>query len=460
MSTDLSRRDFLRTTGSLAAASALTASAIPNVHAAGGDTVQVALVGCGGRGTGAAGDALSTAGGDVKLVAMADVYQNRLNSSFKGLSGEHKDKVKVPDDNKFIGFDAYKKAIDVLGKGDVVILTTPCGFRPIMFKYAIEKGVNVFMEKPVTVDGVSSRKMLELNEEAKKKNLKVGVGLMVRHCKGRQALFERIKGGEIGDITSMRAYRIHPPVGSAFSEPRDAGREKSELLWQIRRFHSFIWASGGLFSDFYIHQIDECCWMKDAWPVSAEAFGGRHYRGNNVDQNFDNYTVEYNFADGTKFHYYGRHLNGCPSKFFSGVHGTKGSAIVSASGHTPGRVRTFKGQKMTDDEQIWAFPQPEPNPYRVEWQDLLDAIRENKPYNEVERGVKASLVTSMGRMSAHTGQLITYEQILNLKHELGAGIDEMTSPESAAPVRANEKGLYPVPEPGVKKGDEWREYYG
>src|ERR1043165_5775048 len=181
----VARRDFLRTTGSLAAASALSSSAIPNVHAAGGDTVQVALVGCGGRGTGAAGDALSTQGGDVKLVAMADVYKNRLNSSFNQLADDKhfKDKVKVPEDNKFIGFDAYKKAIDLLGKGDVVILTTPCGFRPVMFKYAIEKGVNVFMEKPVTVDGVSSRKMLELNEEAKKKNLKVGVGLMVRHCK-------------------------------------------------------------------------------------------------------------------------------------------------------------------------------------------------------------------------------------------------------------------------------------
>jgi hypothetical protein len=180
-----------------------------------------------------------------------------------------------------------------------------------------------------------------------------------------------------------------------------------------------------------------------------------------VDQNFDNYTVEYSFADGTKFHYYGRHMIGCPSKFFSGVHATKGSAIVSASGHTPGHVATFKGQKMTADEQIWAFPQPEPNPYRVEWQDLLDAIRDNKPYNEVERGVKASLVTSMGRMSAHTGQIITYDQILNSKHELGAGIDAMTSPESAPPVKANDKGRYPVPEPGVKPADvkEWREYY-
>jgi predicted dehydrogenase len=451
----VSRRDFLKTSGTVAAASALSAASIPSVHAAGGDTVQVALVGCGGRGTGAAGDALATTGGDVRLVAMADVLQNRLNNSFNNLAGDNhfKDKVKVPEENKFLGFDAYKKAIDLLGKGDVVILTTPCGFRPLMFKYAIDKGVNVFMEKPVTVDGASSRKMLELNEEAKKKNIKVGVGLMVRHCKGRQQLFDRIKGGEIGDIVSMRAYRIHPPVGSAFSEPRGQG-DKSELVWQIKRFHSFLWASGGLFSDFYIHQIDECCWMKDAWPVKAEAFGGRHYRGEFVDQNFDNYTVEYTFEDGTKFHYYGRHLNGCPSKFFSGVHGTKGSAIVSSKGHTPGEVRTFRSQSM-DKDPIWAFPQPEPNPYRVEWQDLLDAVRDNKPYNEVERGVKASLVTSMGRMSAHTGQIITYDQILHSKHEFGAGIDEVTGPDSAPPVRADEKGKYPVPEPGIKKDREY-----
>src|SRR4029453_2527131 len=209
-----------------AAVSALTAAHIPSVHGAGGDTVQVPLVGAGGRGTGAAEDSLMTTGGDVRLVAIADVLQNRLTNSFNNLSNNPriKERVKVPEENKFLGFDAYKKAIDVLGKGDVVILTTPCGFRPIMFKYAIEKGVNVFMEKPVTVDGVSSRKMLELNEEAKKKNIKVGVGLMVRHCKGPQQLFDRIKGGEIGDITSMRAYRIHPPVGSACTHPRTPAR--------------------------------------------------------------------------------------------------------------------------------------------------------------------------------------------------------------------------------------------
>ncbi|HLY75690.1 MAG TPA: Gfo/Idh/MocA family oxidoreductase [Planctomycetota bacterium] len=447
----VSRRDFLRTT---AAATALSAAHIPDVHAAGGDTVQVALVGCGGRGTGAAADALSSKGGDVRLVAMADVLQNRLNSSHKGLANEFKDQVKVPEEARFIGFDAYKKAIDLLGKGDVVILTTPCGFRPLMFKYAIEKGVNVFMEKPLTVDGPSSRRMLDLSKEADAKGIKVGVGLMVRHCKGRQELYKRIRDGEIGDITSMRAYRMHPAAGSPFSSPRPAS-EKSELIWQIKRFHSFIWASGGLFSDYYIHQIDECCWMKDAWPVKAEGVGGRQFRGDNVDQNFDNYAVEFSFEDGTKFHYYGRHIIGAPSKFFSGVHGTKGSAVVSLHGHTPGEVRTFKSQSMEDKDLIWAFPPHEPNPYRTEWQDLMDAIRTNTPYNEVPRGVKASLVTSMGRMAAHTGETITYDHLFNSNWEAGAGINEFTGPESDPPVKADANGRYPIPEPGQKKDREY-----
>jgi predicted dehydrogenase len=266
-------------------------------------------------------------------------------------------------------------------------------------------------------------------------------------------LFDRIKSGEIGEILAMRAYRIHPPVGSCFSTKKP--EKDSELIFQVKRFHSFLWASGGLFSDFYIHQIDECCWMKDMWPVKAEALGGRHYRGDYIDQNFDNYSVEYTFPDATKFFYYGRHMTGTPSRFFSAVHGTKGTAVVSRAGHTPGQVATYKGQNMSDAEQIWAFPQPEPNPYRLEWEDLLEAIRENKPYNEVPRGVKASLVTSMGRMAAHTGEVITYDQILNSKHEMGAGIDVLAGADGPAPVQPDKDGKYPVPEPGVKKDREY-----
>src|SRR5436305_560967 len=186
--------------------------------------------------------------------------------------------------------------MDCLKRGDVVILTTPPAFRWVHFTYAIQKGLNVFMEKPVTVDGPSTRRMFKLAEEATKKNIKIGVGLMCRHCEVRAELYKRIKDGEIGDIVLMRAYRMKGPEATAFSLPRP-NDEPSELLWQIKRFHSFLWLSGGCYSDFYIHNIDECCWMKDAWPVQAQALGGRHYRRlpgqtlDNVDQNFDAYSV-------------------------------------------------------------------------------------------------------------------------------------------------------------------------
>ncbi len=263
-----SRRDFLMTTGSIATASALAGVAIPSVHAAEDNTIRVALVGCGGRGTGAAGNALSTKEGPIKLVAMADVFKDRLDDSYTQLKDEYKDKIDVSPDRKFIGFDAHTKAMDCLKAGDVVILTTPPAFRWVHFTYAIEKGINTFMEKPVTVDGPTTRRMLALGEAAKTKNLKVGVGLMCRHCDARAELYNRIRDGEIGDIVLLRAYRQTGPVGSALTPPKPAGI--SELMYQIRKFHGFLWASGGCFSDFLIHNIDECCWMKDAWPVMAK----------------------------------------------------------------------------------------------------------------------------------------------------------------------------------------------
>jgi predicted dehydrogenase len=288
--------------------------------------------------------------------------------------------------------------------------------------------------------------MLTLGQQAAQKNLKVGVGLMVRHCKSRQALYDRIKAGEIGDLIALRAYRMHGPI-VGYSGPRSS--DLSELLFQVQKFHGFLWASGGTFSDFYIHQIDECCWMKDAWPVEAQANGGRHYRGDAVDQNFDTYTVEYTYPDGTKLFLYGRSINGCYEKMASYGHGTKGSAIISFRSHTPGRCQTFKGQDVTkNDDRIWAFPQPEPNPYQNEWDDLIDAIRHDKPYNEVERGVKASLVTCMGRMAAHTGQVITFDQMLNHDHEFAPNVDKLAI-DSPAPLLAGPDGKYPVPQPGL-----------
>jgi predicted dehydrogenase len=456
------RRKFLKDSGAIVAAGTLAGMTVPMVHAAQDSTVQVALVGCGGRGTGAAENALRVQSGPVKLVAMADVFQNRLDISHKNLQGRFDKQVEVPVDRRFIGFDAYKQAIDCLKPGDVAIFATPPAFRWVHFKYAIEKGVNVFMEKPVTVDGPSTRRMLELAKESEQKNLKVAVGLMCRHCEARAELFKRIQDGEIGDLITLRCYRMHGPVASAFSRPKPEGI--SELAYQIQRFHSFLWASGGLYSDFYIHNIDECCWMKNAWPVKASATGGRNFRnyatdkkdGQDIDQNFDSYSVEYTFADGSNMFLYGRTIPNCHDEFASYAHGSKGLGVISEAGHSPAHCRIYSGQKIEKDKLGWAFPQPEPNPYQLEWEHLIDAIRTDRPHNEVKRGAEASLVTAMGRMAAHTGQVITFDDMLNCEHEFAPDVDKLVL-DGPAPIQADGSGRYPVPLPGIVSD---REYAG
>lgn len=444
-----SRRKFLKDTGKITLTSALTASMIPNVYAIEDNTINVALVGCGGRGSGAAVNALRVNNGPIKLVAMADIFEERLKSSYSNLVKIHPEQVDVPEERKFIGFDAYKNAMDCLKPGDVVIFATPPAFRWVHFKYAIEKGLNVFMEKPITVDGPTTRRFLQLAEESEQKNLKVGVGLMCRHCEARNELFDRIQEGQLGNIITLRAYRMHGPVVYFLSDPRPDNI--SELHYQVKRFHSFIWASGGAFNDFYIHNIDECCWMKNSWPVKAQALGGRHYRGNSIDQNLDTYTVEYTFADGTNMMLYGRCIDGCHHEFASYAHGTKGSAVISQGGHSPARCRIYKGQDLTKhDDLAWAFSREEPNPYQLEWDHLIHAIREDKPFNEAKRGAEVSLVSSMGRMAAHTGRVITFEEMLNSEHEFAPGIDHLTS-NSPAPLKEGPDGKYPVPQPGISK---------
>jgi predicted dehydrogenase len=448
----LSRREVLKTAGSVAVASALAGVAIPQVHAAEDSTIRVALVGCGGRGKGAAANALNVKGAHTKLVALADVFKDRLDDGFKYLNDNHKSQVDVPLEQQFVGFDAYQKAIDCLRPGDVVILTTPPAFRWVHFKYAIEKGVNVFMEKPVAVDGPTASRMIKLGEEATKKNLKVGVGLMCRHCDARGELFKRIKDGQIGDLMLLQAYRMQGVVATEFSKPKPEGI--SELDYQIRRFHSFIWASGGCFSDFYIHNIDECCWMKDAWPIAAQASGGRHYRGDFIDQNFDHYSVEYTFADGAKLRLEGRSMNGCHQQFASNCLGTKGSAIISHQNHAPAKSRIFKGHNFVSDDVVWSAPQPEPDPYQLEWDHLVNAIKTDKPYNEVKRGAEASLVTAMGRAAAHTGKIVTFDEMLASSNELAPDVDKLTL-DGPAPLLLGKDGKYPVPEPGRKGKKEY-----
>jgi predicted dehydrogenase len=458
-----SRREFLKDTGRIAAASAFAAGIAPRIYAGENNTIKIVLIGCGGRGTGAADNALSVKRGPVKLVAMADVFEHRLKSSYDNLKKRHPDQVDVPEDRKFIGFDAYKHAMDCLSPGvDVAIFTTPPAFRWVHFTYAIKKNLNVFMEKPVTVDGPVSRRMFKLAAESRAKNLKVAVGLMSRHSRALQELAKRIADYQIGNVILMRGYRMAGPIGFFRSLPKPPGI--SDLLYQIQRFHSFIWASGGCFSDFYIHHIDELCWMKNAWPIKAQALGGRHYKKSPegvpyVDQNFDTYSVEYTFADGGKFYMDGRCMTGCKDIYCSFAHGSKGVAVVSKSGDCGLPSSIHKGQDPTRESMIWRskVAPDERNPYQNEWNDLVDAIRDDKPYNEVERGVKASLVTSLGRMAAHTGQEITYEQILNSDHEMAPGLDKLTM-EFPPPLKPNAKGRYPVPQPGIVKDREYRDF--
>ncbi len=448
----VSRREVLKTPGQIAAASIFAAAALPGAHAAESNTIQIVLIGCGGRGTGAIANALATKQGPTKLIAMADVFPEKLNVSFNAIKSKFADQVDVPEDHKFIGFDGYKKAMDLLKPGDVVILTTPVVFRWVHFGYAISKGLNVFMEKPTTVDGPTSRKMLELSAESVKKNLKVGVGLMCRHCRSRGELAQRIKDGEIGDLTLLRAYRIAGPTGSAAVGPKPEGI--SDLHYQIKNFHGFLWLSGGGFSDFLIHNIDECCWMKDAFPVEAKGHGGRHYRGDQIDQNFDTYNIEYTFADGTKMFMAGRTMPGCHQEFATFVHGTKGSAVVSQAGHHPSKARIYKSHRMVKEDLVWECPKPEADPYQLEWDDLMTAIRNDKPYNEAERGAKSSLVTAMGRMACHTGQVVTYEDMLNCEHEFAPNADKLTL-DGPSPLMPDANGKYPVPNPGINARREY-----
>jgi len=454
----MNRRKFLHTLEGGLAVTSLAGLALPHVHAAGSDQIQLALVGCGGRGGGAAADAMMQSG-PPKLVAMADVFEHKLAGSHNALVNKFTHQVDVPEERRFLGFDSYKQAMDCLKPGDVVILTTPPAFRWVHFKYAIEKGLNVFMEKPICVDAPTGRRMIALGEEAKKKNLKVGVGLMMRHCRGRRALREQIQRGAIGEVHTMRSYRMQGPGGSAFTDPSMRKEGMSELMFQVSRFHSFLWLSGGLFSDFYIHHIDEACWMKDAWPIKCHAVGARHYRGENIDQNFDNYQVEYIYEDGARLFFYGRTMMGMKNESSGFIHGTKGLAVASLGSHHLAKAgRIYAGQNMDRSKETWSFlkgpDEVAPSPYDMEWKDLLDAIRDDQPYNEVERGARASMVTAMGRFAAHTGQEVTWEEYQNNPHEFAPGVDKLTL-ESDAPLKADEHGKYPVPEPGLKRDREY-----
>lgn len=439
-----SRREFLQFTGKLAAASALAGVAVPHVHAAEDNTIRLALIGCGGRGSGAAGNALSVPDSGVKLYVMADLFENRMKASHKVLSQQFGDRIDVSPDRQFIGFDAYKKAIDCLKPGDVAMLTGYSGFRPAQLEYAVQKGINVFMEKSFAPDPPGCRRVIKAGEEAAKKNLKIAAGLQCRHSVARQALIQKIRDGAMGDLELIRAYRMEPvgPMG-----PKPEGEK--ELHWQIRNFIRFFWVSGGLFAEMTIHQIDEVCWLKGELPVSAHGIGGRSVADLDPAQNLDSYAIEYTFADGTKATVVARYLANCHNEFCTYVHGTKCAAQFSGPIHAA-TVRLHKNQNIRKDNITWE-PAPEPcSPWQAEWNNLIDAIRNDKPHNEAKRAGESNLVDLMGRAAVHSGQIVTLDEVRASQFQWCPDIDKMTN-DSAPPVEKDANGRYPSPTPGAWK---------
>jgi predicted dehydrogenase len=438
-----SRRKFLRWSGA-AAGSALAGTALPLVHAAENNTICLALIGCGGRGTGAAVDAFEATGGPVKLVTMADIFERRLESSLKSLIREHADKVVVPRERQFIGFDSYKQAIDCLKPGDVAMLCGYAGFRPYQLEYAVQKGINVFMEKSFASDPVGARKVIEAGEAAEKKNLKIAAGLMCRHSVNRHELIKRIRNGELGEIQLIRAYRMHGAIAMGPKPPAE-----KELFWQIRNFVFFYWVSGGLWAEMDIHQIDEICWLKDMWPVTAHGIGGRIANSTDRSQNLDSYSVEWTFPDGTKAYDVVRYIPKCHNEFDTFVHGTKCAAQFSGDVHA-GTVHTYKDQRCAPDNITWKAPKEQYSPWQAEWNVLLEAIRKDRPHNEAKRAALSNIADMMGRAAVNSGQIITWDQVMNSKFEWCPGISTMTA-DSSPPVQADARGFYPVPVPGIWK---------
>jgi predicted dehydrogenase len=456
-----SRRDFIKTTGQFTAVSALAGLALPHVHAAEDYTIRLALIGCGGRGKGAVANAMSAGGlvlgddssakralgtgaaGPIKLVAMADIRQDRLDQSHEILTRALGERIDVPPERRFLGFDAYRHAIDCLRPGDVAMLTTHAAFRAPHLEYAVEKGVNVFMEKDFAADPGGIKRILRAGEAAEKKNLKIATGLMARHSKARHAMIEKMRDGALGDIQLIRAYRMDNGylMGPC---PKDA----NELLWQLSPGHpyQFMWSSGGIFIELMIHQIDECFWIKDSYPVSAHGVGGRFAGSTDCSQNLDSYSIEYTFADGAKALVTGRYIPKCHTEFATYAHGTKCAAKFSGDIHAAD-CWIYKNQHTERSNASWRPTKDSVNPWQAEWDVLLSAIRNDRPHNETRRLALSNLRAILGRAAVHTGKNITWDQAMASDFQFYSDVDSLSA-SSPAPVQADAAGRYPAPIPG------------
>jgi predicted dehydrogenase len=398
--TSTTRRDFLKTT-----ALAGTLAAIPSVHAAGSDVLKVGLIGCGDRGTGAASQALA-ADPNVKLVAMADAFEDRLEKSLSLLQQDEKiaSKVDVKPEFRFVGFEAYQKLID--SGVDVVLLCEPPHFRPQHLRAAVEAGKHVFAEKPVAVDAPGVRSVLETCERAQAKGLSIVSGLCLRYDNGFRATVHRLQEGAIGDVTTLLAndYR-----SGRWAKPKQP--DWTEMTYQMRNWYNFTWLSGDFNVEQHVHMLDLCSWvMKNQYPVKAVGMGGRQVLTEpEYGQIYDHISVVYTYADGAVLIGHCRQQPGCKNDISARVLGTKGSAELT---------ERRKGMKIHNASGTWVFDGPKNEMYQTEHDELFASIRAGKPINNGDYMAKSTLLAIMGRMAAYTGQEITWEMALNSQEDL------------------------------------------
>lgn len=442
-SSQTTRRRFLQQGGAIAVGAVTLGNFARSAHAAEDDTIRLALIGCGGRGTGAVSDAFGVPdSGPVQLYAAADLNARRMAAACKAIANQFPDKVNVPEERQFVGFDAYRQAIDLLRPGDIAMCTTRAYIRPVHVEYAVRKGINVFMEKPFASDPGGLKRLLRAGQEADQKNVKIAAGLQCRHSPARQALIDRIRDGAMGDITMIRANRLG---GGGWLDSQ--GPKSNDLMSQLEfgRIHLF-WIGSGHMVDYLIHQIDECCWIKDAWPVSAVGFGGRVPGSQDCGQNIDVYSTEYTFADGSKAFCGFRRIDQTRSDFATYVHGTRCAAQFSGDVHAP-TVHMFRDQRIGKDHIAWTPEEDAYSPWQYEWNDFLHNIRNDRPHNECQRAVYSDLTTLMGRAACHTGQEVTWEQMMQSEFQFCDYLDRLQA-DSPVPVKADENGRFLVPIPG------------
>jgi predicted dehydrogenase len=411
-----SRRDFLKTGGALAAGLGF----VPAVHAKGNDLLKVGVIGCGGRGTGAAENICEAAGTsyNVKIHALADVFQERVRNCLDNLKGKDvcKEKLDVSDDRAFVGFDAYQRVIDCC---DLIILATPPGFRPQHLEAAVKAGRQIFTEKPVAVDATGIRKVLAAYEESKRKNLAIVAGTQRRHQASYLEAMKQIHDGAIGEIVAARAYWNQ---GNIWANKRQPGWNDTE--YQIRNWYHFLWLCGDHIVEQHVHNLDVAVWALGKLPERAVGMGGREVnRGPEYGQSWDHFAVDYEFPGGVHVLSMCRQINGCENNVSEALVGTKGGWTTQGpmrfTGPNAGRVRARSGK----------------DPYVQEHIDLLESIANGKPINELKQVAESTLVAIMGRMSAYTGKAVTWEQALESKLDtFPSRLEWGPMPEGALPV--------------------------